>query len=184
VSPEHDPYAPPKTDLAQEDVRPGEPPAALLDGPRGIGGWLILPLLGLIFTPIRMVTQMVRDFFPVLEPETWKALTTPGREAYHWLWAPTIVFELVTNLGLIGFTLVVLVLFVRTSRRVPKLMIALMLANIGIQGGDYVLVGLIPALASQPDTHSTRDLVRAVLSGAIWIPYFLVSKRVRNTFVK
>src|SRR5262245_27531756 len=145
VSPELDPYAPPKTDLAQGDVSPAKPPAALLDGPRAIGGWLILPLLGLIVTPIRMTTQLVRDFLPVLEPETWNALTTPGGEAYHWLWAPTIVFELVTNLALIGFTLVVLVLFVRSSRRVPKLMIALMLANVGIQGVDLVLAGSIPA---------------------------------------
>ena len=184
MSPDQNPYSAPKVDLAEGDVKPAEAPAAFLDGPRGIGGWLILPLLGLIFTPIRVGIQTHRDFSPMLEPGIWRALTTPGGEAYHWLWAPTIIFEVVTNVSLIGFTLVLLVLFLRTSRRVPKLMIVLMLAGIAIQGVDLVLVGFIPALASDPDAHSMRDLARAVPAAAIWIPYFLMSKRVRNTFVK
>jgi hypothetical protein len=184
VSPEQNPYSAPKSDLAEGEAKPAEAPPAFLDGPRGIGGWLILPLLGLIFTPIKVGVEMHRDFSPMLEPGIWEALTTPGGEAYHALWAPIIIFELATNVALIVFTLVLLVLFLRTSRRVPKLMIVLMLAQIAIQGVDLVLVGFIPALASDPDAHSKRDLVRALVAAAIWIPYFLTSKRVRNTFVK
>jgi len=37
-------------------------------------------------------------------------------------------------------------------------------------------------MAGMSDAELYRDLVRAVIASAIWIPYFLYSKRVRNTF--
>jgi len=33
------------------------------------------------------------------------------------------------------------------------------------------------------DTETTRELYRSIISGIIWIPYMLLSKRVKATFV-
>jgi hypothetical protein len=184
VSSEHNPYSAPGAYVDDAGKKPKGSPSAVPDGPRGIGGWLILPLLGLILTPIRVGFSSVRDLAPALKPGTWAALTTPGAAAYHPLWAPVLVFECVVNGLLIVCSLVLLWLFLRKSHRVPLLMVAWLVAIVAVQVVDLLLVGQIPAAAAAPDAQGIRDLVRLVLSALIWIPYFLRSKRVKNTFVE
>jgi hypothetical protein len=152
--------------------------------PRGIGGWLILPLLGLIITPFLVGFQLVGNIQIVFQPAIWKALTTPGSDIFHPLWAPLIIFEIAANAVMVAFGLIILWLFVKKSRRVPMLMIIWMVALAVVQVADLALARQIPAVAAEPDPQSMRDLFRSVLAAVIWVPYFLSSRRVKNTFVE
>jgi hypothetical protein len=172
------------------DPNPYRTPAAKVDavdaaaadsaGPRGFGGWLILPMLGLIITPFRMLFQFVQELLPIFTGPAWHTVTTPGTGAYHPMWAPLLLFELIGNTALFAFTLVVLVQFFRKSRLLPKLYIIWLLSLVVVQGADWILGAQIPTVAEQNDF---KELFRAIVGAAIWIPYFSVSKRVRNTFV-
>lgn len=150
--------------------------------PTGIGGWLILPAIGLVLSPILLLVMITRDLLPALQPEVWHALTEPGSQAYHPMWATVIVFEVVANVGFLIFTLRLGYLFVRKSSRTPTVFIAWLLINVAIQVVDLLLVQSIPAVAEQSMATSAREVVRAILQALIWIPYFLRSERVRNTF--
>jgi hypothetical protein len=156
-----------------------------LNEPRGIGGWLVLPALGLIITPFRMGFQFYRDMLPALAPETWSALTDSSSAAYHSLWAPVLIFEVVVNIALFFYTLWVLWLFFKKSKRVPRLFIIWLASLAATQTIDLLLTNQIPAVASQPtDPESIKDVARSIIGAAIWIPYFMNSKRVYNTFVE
>jgi Protein of unknown function (DUF2569) len=49
---------------------------------------------------------------------------------------------------------------------------------------DHFLVLLIPAVvAARPSPDSSKGLLQTLVSAAVWITYFLVSKRVKATFV-
>lgn len=168
----------PQTVAPKADV--AAPPALQ---PRGIGGWLILPALALIITPIRMGFEFVRDFLPVLDSDAWALLATPGSALYHPLWAPLVVFELIANVVMFSFTLWLLVLFFRESKRVPVLYILWLLLLAAVQVIDQLLVQQMPFLASQLNEDALVDIARALVGAAIWIPYFLKSVRVKNTFV-
>lgn len=48
--------------------------------PKGLGGWLILPAIGLFFYPIRIAASFYTDFLPIFQEGYWEVLTTPGRE--------------------------------------------------------------------------------------------------------
>ena len=156
-----------------------------LNEPRGIGGWLILPALGLVITPFRMGFQFYRDLLPALAPETWNALTDSSSAAYHPLWGPVIVFEVVANLALFVYTLWLLWLFFNKSKRAPRLFIIWLVSLAATQIIDLLLTNQIPAVASQPtDPESIKDVTRSIIGAAIWIPYFMKSKRVHNTFIE
>jgi hypothetical protein len=149
----------------------------------GIGGWLLLPALVLIISPLRMAFQFYTDILPALAPRVWDAVTNPVSANYHPLWGPLIAFEAGSGILMLMYTLVLAWFFFTKSKRVPKLFILWFVLNAAIQILDSILAAQIPAVAALPDTQSQRDLIRAIIAAAIWIPYFLKSERVKNTFV-
>lgn len=150
----------------------------------GIRGWLLLIVLGLCISPFLQAFFIFSNLNAVLQPGVWQALTTPGSEAYHRLWAPVIIFEILMNVFFIGFEISLLFLLFRKSRLFPKSMIVYLLTVFALIALDYAASRAIPAVAAQDDPESRRVFVRAGISCAIWIPYLLKSKRVRVTFVR
>lgn len=149
-----------------------------------IGGWLILLAIGLVLSPMRILLSISQDVMPAFKAETWTVLTTPGTEAYHPLWAPILIFELVGNCAFIILSIIAAVCFFQRRRIAPKLIIIFFLANLVFVGLDFVAADFIPALATQSDTESIKELTRVIITCLIWVPYLLVSKRVKKTFVR
>lgn len=150
--------------------------------PSGLGGWLILPMLGLILSPIKLGAMLATTYYPIFSEGYWEVLTNPGSEAYHALWAPLLIFEIVGNSGFLIGAIVLLVFFFQRHHRFPTLMIWFLGLNLAFVGIDFFAADLIPAVAAAPDPESTQELIRAITGAAIWIPYFLKSVRVKNTF--
>jgi Protein of unknown function (DUF2569) len=67
----------------------------------GLGGWLILLGIGIIFTPLRIATQMLPLYSNMFSDGSFAAATTPGTEAYNPFWKPILLGELTINIGLI-----------------------------------------------------------------------------------
>ncbi|HEY7437018.1 MAG TPA: DUF2569 domain-containing protein [Methylomirabilota bacterium] len=149
----------------------------------GLRGWLALVGVGFCLAPLRIlrdVTQHAR----VLQSDTWAVLTTPGTAAYHPLWAPIILGEIVVNVGLLSVSVLAIYLFFKKRRAFPRVAIGLLVAGVTILVLDLLAVRLIPVAAAQVDADDIRGLGQATVGAAIWIPYFLRSKRVRATFVQ
>jgi hypothetical protein len=150
--------------------------------PSGLGGWLILPMLGLMFLPFKLGAMLAVNYYPIFSEGYWEVLTTPGSEAYHALWAPLLIFEIAVNSIFFISAIVLLVFFFQKHHRFPKLIIWFLGLNLAFVGIDFFAADLIPAVASEPDPESTKELIRTIVGAAIWIPYFLKSVRVKNTF--
>jgi hypothetical protein len=151
---------------------------------RGLGGWLVLVAIGLFVTPIKIGVLLMGTLVPALQGDTWASLTTPGGEAYHPFWGPLLIMEFAGNAIFLFGALGLLVLFFTKSRHFPLAIIVFFLANLVFVPADFFLADLIPAVAKQADSSSLRELVRTTVSCLIWVPYFLVSKRVKATFVE
>jgi hypothetical protein len=152
--------------------------------PKGLGGWLVLPAVMPVAIAIGRSSSLVFDYLPLLGGGTWEALTTPGSETHHHLWTPVLVYEIAGNILLVAFAIALLVLMLTKSHRLPRLMIAFLAGNAVFVVGGFLLANRIPAVAAEEDPESVKALVSAFAAAIIWIPYFLVSKRVRNTFLR
>jgi hypothetical protein len=152
--------------------------------PSGLGGWLILVGLGLIVAPIRLLIYLVQTFPPIFRDGAWEVLTTPGSDAYHPLWASLLVGEIACHLVFVGAEIALLVFFFQHSRRFPTLYIVVAIANLLFIIADAWLGSLV--LPDEPmfDPDTARELGRSVVGVAVWVPYMLVSKRVKNTFIQ
>jgi hypothetical protein len=154
------------------------------EGPRGLGGWLILPAIGLVALPLLWIYSLITDYVPIFREGYWEVLTTPGSGAYDPLWRSLLLFELIGTALFVAVDLVLIVLFFRKSPLFPRCYVAFLAATVAFAIGEFVLVQGIDILADDGNTSAIGDLVRGIIPAAIWIPYTLRSRRVRNTFVE
>jgi hypothetical protein len=168
--------------------------ATLDPGPTGLGGWLILPVIGLFYTALTAVRWITSSMIPDLRSGVWASLTTPGTRFYHPVWAPLLSFESICNVLLVVGSVILLVFMFQKRPFLPKLMVGFYLcAFLFIVIDSVVVLAAAPSVA--PDAVIREQIgwttgpilaqvARSALVFAIWIPYFLMSKRVKNTFRK
>jgi len=144
---------------------------------KGIGGWLILPAIGialnpfLIFLSIVRLTQLRSDWqyrlaaevLPVLD-----ALTGP---------------ELLGSLGFFVFSIVLAVKFFKKREGVPSLVVWFLVLNTLLQLILWALsTGTWETYPQLTFDYGSRT-VTWIVSSLIWGAYFKHSKRVKATFV-
>ena len=151
-----------------------------LDGPEGIGGWLILPVIGLCLTPLRALLQLgefssLKDAF---------AFLTGGQKAF-------LVAEMVLNFGIIlVLPIVLLVLLFNKKATFPRVYVIWAVLCLVFLVGDLIMAKVmfseIFAAGSVEllDADTLKDILRTIVLVAVWVPYMLNSRRVRNTFVQ
>jgi hypothetical protein len=151
--------------------------------PSGIGGWLVLVAIGVCLTPIRIAAEIVKGLRP-LEPTTWHAVTTPGTRAYHPLFGPLIVGELVANAALLIWAGVLVYLFFTRRGSFPVAMIAFMITRVAVQAADAGVALMIPAAKAGMGPAAYGGLASGVFVALIWVPYLVKSRRVEATFIR
>lgn len=149
-----------------------------------IRGWLLLVTIGMVILPLRLLGFIVDDLLPVFSTDIWALLTTPGSDGYHQLNGPVLIFELVGNTVLLVCSIVLAALFFQRRKRFPVLGVSFLVGAFLFYLADYFAALQLPSVASQNDTESKLDLAGAFLVCAILIPYFLLSKRMKATFVR
>jgi len=147
-----------------------------------IGGWLILCAVGLVLYPVQSLYSLITELIPVVFSDNWAALTSPTNPGYHSLWAPLVIAELIGTIGFFIYSIVVLLFFFRRHHWAPKLIIVFMIANMIFVGADYFIINFFLIRTNSVNVDATINLVRTVVAGAIWVPYFVFSRRVEKTF--
>jgi hypothetical protein len=149
----------------------------------GLGGWLILPGLGLFLTPALTLFNFSQGL-DALSVEGWANLTHPGSDGYHPLWAPLLLLEMSTVIFVLVFSVLLSWLFFTRRSSLPLLyglfLIVQLLLVLAINAG--IVNAGIPELTL--DSKDIQDMVRGALSTLIWCAYFAVSERVKATFVR
>ena len=153
--------------------------AVTKEGPVGLGGWLILPIIALIVTPLRGVFHLA-SYSDLLG--SMKSLTA-GQSGF-------LVIEFIGNLAvLLILPIILIVLLLGKSTSFPRLFIAW--AAVGLAfivldiAAAQIFFGDVLAATGQEllDAETMKELFRSIITAAIWIPYMRVSRRVSNTFV-
>jgi hypothetical protein len=168
--PSTNPYAPPLS--SARGPTPVEPQND--DGPRGIGGWLLLSFLGVFGVIGLSLYGLVINVLAHGE-DLLIAMMDPGT---YWMW----LVQVAGTSTMLTMGIVAVPWMLRHDRRVPRFMVAF-----------YVVQALVLlfAMTVVSDAHPTSSdsprgfgqlipFIRCLL----WVGYFMHSERVANTFVK
>ena len=140
--------------------------------PNGIAGWLVLPMLGTILSPVMSAFGLYQNIDALIKYSSQQTAA----------WSYVVTAETIFTIAIIVGWIVALFMLFQHKRIYPKLFVFMLAATFVLNLGDIVAVSVI--LNEDPDTQSIRDIVRSLLSLAIWGPYMYLSKRVKNTFVR
>lgn len=154
------------------------------DNLKGLGGWLILVGIGVVIGPYRLAAEFVPLYYSIFADGSFEVLTTPGSEAYHPMWGPLIVFETIFNSLIILSSFYLVYLYFSKNYLFPKVYIAIVLFSLVFIPVDAWLVSSV--LPDEPvfDQATIKDFARTLFTTVVWVPYMLVSKRVKVTFVE
>ncbi|HEI6816114.1 TPA: DUF2569 domain-containing protein, partial [Yersinia enterocolitica] len=140
---------------------------------RKIGGFLFLPLIGLVVTAASYLFAMT-DAFRVMT-ENYSHLNVNAKIFFMLSLAIYIVCFL--------FSVTVLSFFLKKKKFLPKLYILFLISVVATMSLNiYMLYMLIPDV--KIGYNELVPIFRNVISALIWIPYFITSVRVKRTFIR
>ncbi len=162
-----------------------DPPAATADtSPLSIGGWLVLPSIGVVFRPFIELFSLLSDpiyfdhsnWISVLQNDNYSSFSGLGF---------VLGFELIYSIVFIVFSLLVFWQFFKKRSSFPRLMVFFLASELVITVLDMVLVYFLVenGKSLNADPESMQFLLSVLFSALIWIPYFLNSSRVKKTFI-
>jgi Protein of unknown function (DUF2569) len=137
--------------------------------PKGIAGWLILPVIVTLLSPLMTAYAAFQDGVVLLNASLPTAL------------AVFIVIEFLYNFGLMTSWIFAAVLLFKHKRLYPRLFVTLLVTTLIGTVLDLVIAATVFDI--KLDSSDIRSALRSAVQLAIWGPYMHKSVRVKNTFV-
>jgi hypothetical protein len=136
-----------------------------------IGGFLYLPALGIILSVISNIYGLLSSI------KNYHGITGVTSALY-----PFIIFQIICFAILLALSVYITGVFFGKKKKAPfyyMLLISLnlmfVISNVAISHYQYGV---------EVDSDMLTSMARTLISACIWIPYFLVSVRVKRTFVR
>ena len=149
----------------------------------GIKGWLILVGIGIIFSPIRLGFSLLQTYTPMMKDGSWEKATTVGSSNYIPHFQTLMITEISYNLCIMIASIYLIYLFTKKSKDFPKFFIIIGLISILVIPIDAYLTTLVFNEMEVFDKETLKEFMKTVVGYFIWIPYMLVSERVKQTFI-
>jgi hypothetical protein len=149
-----------------------------------IGGWLILIGIGLVLSPFKLLFDLYHT--PAfLNNAIWGNLFDFNNSSKNMLLGIVMIFELVYNCAQLVFLALLIFLFFKRRTIFPPFTIAFYVITLIFLIADSWVVSILnlTELNMADKKAAFKDIMRGILSVAIWVPYLLRSKRVKQTFV-
>jgi hypothetical protein len=149
----------------------------------GLGGWLILIGIGIVFGPLQMLMEFIPLYSEMFTNGSYEVLTTPGSIAYNPFWAPVVITELLVNILILLTAVYIAVKFFTKKSNFPKWYIGLAVFTLVFLVIDAFAIKLVLPNAAVFDPDTVKEIFLQVFRVLVWVPYMLKSKRVKATFV-
>jgi hypothetical protein len=150
-----------------------------------IGGWLFLLAIGMVLNPIVVLFSVARNLLSALKPETVQTLLTQGTAYYNPPLLILVIVEIVFNVLIMLAYIYMLVIFFGKKKNLPIVFIVVYLTNLVFVIADTAALYFIQQGSAVYKTETSYiEIIQRLAACAIWIPYMIYSKRVKETFVK
>ncbi|WP_447876151.1 DUF2569 domain-containing protein [Serratia fonticola] len=136
-----------------------------------IGGFLYLPALGIILSVISSIYGLLSSI------KSYHSVTAITSALY-----PFIIFQIIWFAILLALSVYITGIFFGKKKKTPFYYILLISFNLMFVISNVAISHYQYGVAV--DSDMLTSMARTLIGACIWIPYFLVSVRVKRTFVR
>lgn len=148
----------------------------------GIRGWLILPAIGIVLTIPNLLLTTIQFINELLLSGELVEFTSPDSIDYIPGFDTMFIILIICNSLFLLCYCYLAYLFFTKNHRTPKWIITLYIVNLLLVVFSIVMASIVIGVPIW-DAEYLAEIIKAIIVCAIWIPYFLISVRVKNTFV-
>lgn len=155
------------------------PPVEEKPAPYGFGGWLYFVAIGLVYTFGSALYYTADTLIPLFRDGTMLDMLDENPRLLH-----VIIYEALINLVYIIFPVFAVYLGLKQKKLFRNMMINFYILNFCFNVIYYFFTNSMEEF-STPEfmTEQGRSTVKSLITCFIWIPYFINSKRVKNTYI-
>lgn len=151
----------------------------------GYGGWLILFSIGMAIQFFSLFVALIRNYEWYISDD-FKRLSDINSSSYNALWEPAMIYEM--GIEIISMCLLLLMAFflIKMDYKFKVISLIYIPTSFVLMSIDALLLLNIQNYYDEPlNIESVNNSVISTFAYmVVWVPYFLVSRRVKNTFVK
>jgi hypothetical protein len=146
-----------------------------------IGGWLIIPSIGLVISFFTLSFGTYELIKPYFKPGLLDLITNPSSQYYIPYFMPAFAFEIILNVVFVAVVAKAIYLLSQRSVKAPRLIIFFyVLQFLGLLADLILTTAIAPQLN---DKEGVSDVAKAFVVMLVWGLYFYKSERVKRTFV-
>ena len=114
----------------------------------------------------------------------WERLTTAGSSYYIPNFQELATVEIIYNICITVAGIYLIYLFANKRKEFPKIFITVTVISLIALPIDSFITTLVIKDTQFFDYETVKDFMKLLVNAGVWVPYMLISKRVKNTFVK
>ncbi|WP_445669493.1 DUF2569 family protein [Paenibacillus sp. FSL R10-2736] len=149
----------------------------------GFGGWLVLFAASLFVQFIRLLLSIL-DNYSIIISDEFKLITDPDSEYYNSSLYPSLIVDTILSLFICIMIIFIIYFCIRHSIWFKKLSVIYIISSFIIQ--CLTLFWLLGIHFLPEEFYEEINIYQGVISSLaymlIWLPYLLISKRVKNTY--
>ena len=159
-----------------------------IQNPHKLRGTLILCGISLVCAFLHNVITTIRDAVTIFQQDTWNLFTDPEGILYHPAWKAVFIIETIYAGICVIISVVFIFMFFQKNHCFPKIAAAtlLVVALYNLFSPSHVsgIVNTLPSEYQSEFRYTPMEWIGMFSSAMIWIPYLLLSQRVKHVFSK
>ncbi|AMS22019.1 hypothetical protein AYK59_18450 [Pseudomonas synxantha] len=151
----------------------------------GLQGWLLLVMIGLFLSPLRIAYELFPSYYHFFTtPGAIEYISTPGAGEYHPYLLTFMMSEISFNILMVIAQVYLIYLFFSKHYLFPKLYITVVIVSFVFVISDAWIGSLVYPKISMFNPETNKEITRSLCAILILVPYMLISKRVKATFIE
>lgn len=147
------------------------------------GGIVVLATISYILSIYLSFNSVKSMIYPFSFDTRWQEISNLAISSYNKQWVNFVYFTQIANILVLIMSIILIVLFTKQSKYITNALIIFFMFRIVILTLTFYFQTVIKGPATPQVLEIASYILRALVIPGLWIPYLMLSEKIRETFI-